>query len=97
MVELPKIITKEVIVEKVIEVEKPVVVEKIIHIPQPEPYAVEVIKEKSIIMDNTIEKVVPTDRIVEKVVKVLEHEQHPVEVELRNDVLVKELEVSIAR
>ena len=75
--------------EKVIEVEKPVVVEKIIHIPQPEPYPVEVVREKTITMDNTIEKVIPADRIVEKVVKVLEHEQHPVEVELRNDVLVK--------
>ena len=40
-------------------------------------------------MENTIEKIKPTDRIIEKVVKTIEHEKHPVEVELRNDILVK--------
>ena len=44
IVEIPKVIYKDIIVEKIIEVEKPVVVEKIINIPEPTPYPVEVIK-----------------------------------------------------
>ena len=48
-------------------------------------------------MEVIVEKPVPVDRIVEKIVKVYEHEEHPIEVEKRNDILVKEVEILPAR
>jgi hypothetical protein len=48
-------------------------------------------------MEVIVEKPVPVDRIVEKIVTVYEHEEHPIEVEKRNDILVKEIEILPAR
>jgi hypothetical protein len=41
---------------------------------------VEIIKEKVVQMEVIVEKPVPVDRIIEKIVKVYEHEEHPIEV-----------------